>query len=88
MTRRPMKRTRLQSPTVCHHSSWFIDFQEANGGFTVDLSSIKPSTDLERYLLKMLQAAEEKNVELQRQFDQYKARVQNTFLNILADDGR
>ncbi|KAL1936526.1 hypothetical protein VTP01DRAFT_660 [Rhizomucor pusillus] len=69
-----------------------IDDAEANEENQVtksnfDLSSIKPSTDLERYLLKMLQAAEEKNVELQRQFDQYKARVQNTFLNILADDG-
>lgn len=54
----------------------------------VDLSSIHPTTELEKKLLAMLHSADERYSELKSQFENYQTMVKKTFLDNIIDDTR
>ena len=56
--------------------------------YAVDLSSIHPSTELEKKLLAMLHSADERYSELKNQFEDYQTMVKKTFLDNIIDDTR
>lgn len=53
---------------------------------SLNLNTIKPTTDLEGQLLEILQEVLERNKNLEGQFEQYKATVKSTFYNSLLDN--
>ncbi|KAI9313043.1 S-adenosyl-L-methionine-dependent methyltransferase [Dichotomocladium elegans] len=53
-----------------------------------DLSTIQPSTELEKRLVALLQKTDEKYANLKNQFDDYKTMVKKTFLDNILDDTR
>ncbi|EPB81838.1 hypothetical protein HMPREF1544_11422 [Mucor circinelloides 1006PhL] len=54
---------------------------------TIDISQIQTSTELERQLLKLLQATQENTSNLEGQFEEYKNMVKKTFFEPLANEG-
>ncbi|KAI8142597.1 S-adenosyl-L-methionine-dependent methyltransferase [Fennellomyces sp. T-0311] len=54
----------------------------------VDLTGIKPTTELEQQLLQLLKNSSERGKQLQQQFEEYKTMVKSTFLANIIDDTR
>lgn len=54
---------------------------------SIDLSQIKTTTELEAQLLKLLVATQETTVNLEGQFEEYKAMVKKTFFDSIQDEG-
>ncbi|KAI8367011.1 S-adenosyl-L-methionine-dependent methyltransferase [Choanephora cucurbitarum] len=54
----------------------------------VDLSRVEPSTELERQLLKLVQASREQTSNLEGQFEEYKSMVKRTFYEPLAQSDK
>jgi protein arginine N-methyltransferase 3 len=53
--------------------------------WTVDLSKVQPSTELENRLLQLLQETLERSTNLEGQFEEYKSMVKSSFFDNLVD---
>ncbi|CEP18633.1 hypothetical protein [Parasitella parasitica] len=69
------------------HAPVALDDEASVAAFTtIDISQIETSTDLERQLLKLLQATQENTKNLEGQFEEYKSMVKKTFFEPLDNE--